>query len=449
MRTLFVVLTTGFVATALLPGPAAADGRHGYVFSGWTGTISYLHTRSEERLSDPQHEFRRFVAVTGTLTIPPAGDPTMTVGWDEVSESRDLAFCIPPTLAALITSGTGVNRTTGKGGKAETTSFGVASDASEVFFSVPSSNVTYTEEVTRPWCPYFQPTSQTWAVLSMGGEVFTGATRLEDPEVPKLVGTVERTKAGPFGAGTIAETWRVGYDLQGCGEYVNGGWTKHFRADNRIVALNQPFRGKVARFVAALRAAGATVTITNVYRPQPRAYLMHYAWRVAYGRGNGRYSHLDPPAVPKYNGSEKVPICWSIPGLNGAYSRQLSIKAARELTTAYGIVAGHGAAYPTNHSGRTALDMNISWSGNLRVRGGPGAPFNDAIVTIPAGGSYWIVNGSGIRNVTPGSTPPANVRVRSDEDMNRQLWALGRSYGVIKYVNAQNADPPHWSATGN
>ena len=38
--------------------------------------------------------------------------------------------------------------------------------------------------------------------------------------------------------------------------------------------------------------------------------------------------------------------------------------------------------------------------------------------------------------------------MRSDQDMNQRLWALGRSYGVLKYVNAQNADPPHWSATG-
>ena len=448
MRKLLAALVAGVVASGLLPGSAAADGRHGYVFSGWTGTISYLYTRSEERLSDPQHEFRRNVAVTGTLMVPAVGDPTMTVGWDELSESRDLASCIPPTSAELITFGTGVNRTTGKGGIQEASALTVSTNAKEISFNVPSSNVTYTEEVTRPWCPHFQPTSNTWASLNMGGEVFTGATRLENPEVPKLVGTIERTEAGPYGAGTMTETWRVGYDLTGCGEYVNDGWTKHFEADNRIQALNQPFRGNVARFVAALRAAGATVTVTNVYRPQPRAYLMHYAWRVAYGRGNGRYSHLEPPAVPAYDGSEKVPICWSVPGLDGRYSRKLSIAAARELTRAYAIVE-YGAAYPTNHSGRTAIDMNISWGGTLRVRGGPGAPFNGAMVAIPAGGSYWVVPGSGIRYVTPTSTPPARARVRSDEDMNRRLWALGRSYGVIKFVDARNADPPHWSATGN
>ena len=273
-------------------------------------------------------------------------------------------------------------------------------------------------------------------------------TRLQDPGVPKLLGAIERSKTDANGS--IREEWKVGYDLQACGEYAGPRWTRHFPADNRIEALNEPFRSNVARFVRALRAAGARVTITNVYRPQPRAYLMHYAWRVAYGRSSasGRYSHLEPPAVPKYDGAEKVPICWPVPGLDGKYSRKLSIRAARELTAAYGIVAGHGAAYPSNHSGRTAIDMNISWGGTLRVQGGPGAPFNGARVELPADGAYWIVNGSGIRYVTPGGTPPPSARVRSDQDMNQRLWALGRSYGVLKYVNAQNADPPHWSATG-
>ena len=238
MRT-FLVVVAGLAATGLVVERAAADGRHGYVFGGWTGTISYQYTRSEEQLADPLHEYRRHVAVVGTLKIPVAADPTFTVGWDEVSEARSFAFCIPPTSAELITTGTTINRTTGKGGRTggDGVQRGVELDHDSPSTSRPPTSPTRRRPRSRSVRTY-QPRSQTWAATSLGGEVFTAPTRLEDPGVPKLLGTIER--ATTDANGSIREAWKVGYDLQACGEYAGPRWTRHFPADNRIEALKEP-----------------------------------------------------------------------------------------------------------------------------------------------------------------------------------------------------------------
>ena len=46
-------------------------------------------------------------------------------------------------------------------------------------------------------------------------------TRLQDPGVPKLLGSIERSEADANGS--IREVWKVGYDLQACGEYAGPG----------------------------------------------------------------------------------------------------------------------------------------------------------------------------------------------------------------------------------
>jgi hypothetical protein len=189
----------------------------------------------------------------------------------------------------------------------------------------------------------------------------------------------------------------------GC-ELSGAQWVRRFPADNNVSALNQPFRGDVERFISALQRAGASVHIETVYRPDQRAYLMHYSWMVAHG--------TDARTVPRYK-NNTVNICWAHYTATGVYDSRASRAAAQAMVSGYGIV--YRPAYPgSNHSSRLAIDMSISWSGTLVVVDGHGQVVR--ITTAPRSGAG-----------------------------NAQLWRVGASYGVIKLVG----DAPHWSANGH
>lgn len=83
------------------------------------------------------------------------------------------------------------------------------------------------------------------------------------------------------------------------------------------------------------------------------------------------------------------------------------------MVTAYGIVSP-GPAYPTNHPQRTAIDMNISWTGTLPIKDATGTEVS--ITTTPRTGAD-----------------------------NTDLHAVGATYGVKKL----KVDPPHWSESGS
>src|SRR4051812_23535914 len=51
----------------------------------------------------------------------------------------------------------------------------------------------------------------------------------------------------------------------------------------KLADLNPPFRDRATKFVDALAAAGARVSVTSTLRHPVRAYLMHYCWTVANG----------------------------------------------------------------------------------------------------------------------------------------------------------------------
>jgi hypothetical protein len=181
-------------------------------------------------------------------------------------------------------------------------------------------------------------------------------------------------------------------------------WVGRFPADNRLSALNQPFRGDVERFIAALEQAGASVHVETVYRPDQRAYLMHYAWMVAHG--------TDARTIPRYKNTT-VNICWAHYAVTGTYDARASRRAAQAMVSGYGIV--FRPAYPgSNHSSHLAIDMSIAWSGTLAIMDGQGRLVS--ITTLPRTGAG-----------------------------NAQLWRVGASYGVIKLVG----DAPHWSANGH
>jgi hypothetical protein len=170
-------------------------------------------------------------------------------------------------------------------------------------------------------------------------------------------------------------------------------WVARFPGDNSLAGLVEPFRDKAVRFVKAMRDAGMTVTISTVFRPTERAYLMFWAWKIA------REGHA-LSGIPPQPG---VDINWNWSGGRAA---------AEQMVEGYGIV--FGPAFPTHHSSRLAIDMTIEWTGQPTIVKGDGT--HETIATSPKDGGH-----------------------------NAELWKVGASYGVIKLVE----DHPHWSADGH
>src|SRR6202022_779447 len=98
-------------------------------------------------------------------------------------------------------------------------------------------------------------------------------------------------------------------------------WCTRFPASDSVDRLMVPFRDKVKRFLAALGAGDASVSIGATFRPKQLAYLMHYAWQI----GNRK---IAPRAVPPLAG---VDIC----GVHGTPDE--SVAAAEAMLATYGI----------------------------------------------------------------------------------------------------------------
>lgn len=172
-------------------------------------------------------------------------------------------------------------------------------------------------------------------------------------------------------------------------------WVAFFPTSRSIDDLAEPFRSNVTAFVKALRNAGADLSVSATFRPEERAYLMHFAWRIA-------REDLDPAEVPA---KPSVPITWRHP--TPAKSRA----AARDMVNGYSIA--FKPSLTSRHTAALAIDMTISWSGTLSIRQQDGTTL--AIDTTPRNGS------------------------------NSRLIAVGHGYDVIKLLN----DPPHWSDNGH
>lgn len=162
-----------------------------------------------------------------------------------------------------------------------------------------------------------------------------------------------------------------------------------------VSALVPPFRDKVAAFIAALEDAGANVRVTATLRNPVRAHLMHYCWRIAKGS-------VAPKDVPAVAGCA---IQWD----HGDLAK--SKKAAQEMVDLFGIA--FQPSLTSLHIQGRAIDMTIGWNGTIQVRDKSGGP---RAVAAPRSG-----------------------------DANRDLHAIGATYGVIKLVS----DPPHWSDNGH
>jgi len=167
-----------------------------------------------------------------------------------------------------------------------------------------------------------------------------------------------------------------------------------------VADLEETFKVNCEGFIKALKDAGATVSIASTLRNADRAYLMHYSWRVAKGE-------VKPEDVPDRAG---VDIEWD----HGELAK--SKKGAQEMVGKFGLA--HVASLTSLHISGKAIDMNITWTGTLKIKDKSGTE--------------------------------QEVAWNSDVDLNTKLHEVGKSYGVIKLVKVTGKpDRPHWSINGH
>ncbi|WP_295527146.1 hypothetical protein [Novosphingobium sp. Chol11] len=166
--------------------------------------------------------------------------------------------------------------------------------------------------------------------------------------------------------------------------------------DNSAIADLEPgFRTKVESFLAALAKANATVHISATRRNPVRGALMHWAYKLSKGKVKAK----DVPAIPGCD------IDWV------HADEEASQKAAQEMVSLFRIV--YPPAHPSMHYKGLAIDMNISWTGTLKIAGADGTVVE---IGTPLNGAS-----------------------------NTDLHAVGKGYGVIKLLK----DKPHWSSDGH
>jgi hypothetical protein len=183
-------------------------------------------------------------------------------------------------------------------------------------------------------------------------------------------------------------------------ELSGRAWVSRFPGSTSVSDLEPGFCRKIERFIAALREAGASVEINSTYRPPERAYLMHWAWKI----GAADY---DAQTVPAKSG---VDIEW----WHG--NAEASKTAAREMMSAFGIERLRVApALASRHTERKAIDMDISWSGELSIKNADGS--TRRIASTPRDGA------------------------------NAELIEVGATYGAIHFSPPEK-DKPHWSTDG-
>ena len=179
-------------------------------------------------------------------------------------------------------------------------------------------------------------------------------------------------------------------------------WVPKFPTSTSLDDLVDPFRGSARRFIAALKAAHATVTISDTLRPPQRAYLMHFSFAIA-------RESLDPAGVPAMPG---VDIQWLHTNAAGQPDLAASRAAAEEMVQGYGIA--FKPVLNSRHTEGRAVDMTIGWQNKLVIKKSDGT--QQTIASLPRTGAG-----------------------------NTDLHRVGSGYGVVKLVS----DPPHWSSDGH
>jgi len=179
-------------------------------------------------------------------------------------------------------------------------------------------------------------------------------------------------------------------------------WVSKFPTSKSTDDLVEPFRTNAKRFISALQAAQASVVVSDTYRPVERAYLMHFAWEIA-------RKNFPAASVQAQTG---VNIQWVHLDALGQPDLAASKAAAEQMVQKYGMKVE--AVLVSRHTQRLAVDMTISWQGDLTIATADGNL--TTITSLPRTGAE-----------------------------NTDLYAVGKSYGVNKLVS----DAPHWSSDGH
>jgi hypothetical protein len=209
---------------------------------------------------------------------------------------------------------------------------------------------------------------------------------------------------GP-GAGAATDIHPVTADDQGVASYSGKAWVDwaetHAPNSNSLDKLADTFKPKASAFIAALEEAGAKVTVRATLRHANRAYLFHWSWLIALKKIKAKHAGV----------RTGVPILWD----HG--------NDAESVAGAWEMVHGFGLAVPPNstvapaltsvHIRGEAIDMDIKWTGNIKVKNKDGTVATVAFMTNP--------------------------------NDNTKLHAVGATYGVKKLLT----DKPHWSINGH
>lgn len=172
-----------------------------------------------------------------------------------------------------------------------------------------------------------------------------------------------------------------------------------FSPSTRIEDLQEPFKGNLKRFHAAMLQAGMRIVITTTYRPEERSYLMHYSTQIMRNKEA-------PTAVPPWRG---VNIDWTHKDRGAKADLAKARSAARDMVLGYGI-----SSVPVSKPGHSAHN------------------FSQAI--------DMVISGFAGKTILDAKGKPREVKTFLD------LKAVGASYGVIWYGPE---DSVHWSADGN
>lgn len=175
----------------------------------------------------------------------------------------------------------------------------------------------------------------------------------------------------------------------------------HAKNSASVDDLVEPFKSNAKAFIKALEAAGAKVDVTTTTRSGKRAYLFHWCWKI----GLGKAKACDATSMLG------VDIEWD----HG--DAEKSKKGAKEMIDGFGLAippnSTNAPALLTNHSHGKAVDMDIAWTGVLKIKRKDGTE--------------------------------ESILFMNDVNKNTKLHAVGVSYGVKKLTT----DAPHWSFDGH
>jgi hypothetical protein len=184
------------------------------------------------------------------------------------------------------------------------------------------------------------------------------------------------------------------------GKYWLSWADTHAKNSSKVDDLVEPFKSHVMDFIQALTDAGAKVDVTATLRAAKRAYLFHWSWLIALGKSK-------PSDAKALAG---VDIEWDHGDVAKSKAR------AQEMVSGFKLAvppkSTNAPALASNHLAGKAIDMDITWNGDLNVKRKDGT-----VVTL---------------------------QYMSDPNLNTKLHAVGESYRVKKL----KTDAPHWSSDG-